>query len=83
LRDASEQITQGEEVEDLASAQKADLCFFTNNEGKVVHVGIYLGKNQIIHSSGQVRIDSIDEKGIIHAVTQNYTHSLYKIKRYL
>lgn len=83
LRDASEQITQGEEVENLASAQKADLCFFTNNEGKVVHVGIYLGKNQIIHSSGQVRIDSIDEKGIIHAVTQNYTHSLYKIKRYL
>mgnify|MGYP000862955403 CR=1 FL=1 len=83
LRDASEQITQGEEVQDLSLAQKSDLCFFTNENGKVVHVGIYLGKNQIIHSSGQVRIDSIDEKGIFRTDTQSYTHSLFKIKRYL
>lgn len=83
LRDASEQITQGEEVKDINSAQKADLCFFTNNEGKVVHVGIYLGNNEIIHSSGQVRIDRIDEKGIFRLDTQSYTHNLYKIKRFL
>jgi hypothetical protein len=83
LRDASQQITQGEQVKDIASAQKADLCFFTNDQGKVVHVGIYMGNGEIIHSSGQVRIDKIDQKGIFRQDTQTYSHSLYMIKRIL
>ncbi len=83
LRDASEQVKQGEEVQELSLAQKADLCFLKKKKGKVVHVGIYLGNNQIIHASGQVRIDKIDTKGIFHADTHTYTHTLYKIKRYI
>lgn len=83
LRDASEQATQGEEVKNLELALKGDLCFFSNKEGKITHVGIYIGNNEIIHSSGQVRIDKIDENGIFHSDTKTYSHTLFKINRYL
>ena len=83
LRDASEQATQGEEIKDILLAKKGDLCFFSNKEGKIIHVGIYLGEGKIIHSSGQVRIDKIDEKGIFRIDTQTYSHTLCKINRYL
>lgn len=83
LRDASEQATQGEEVNNLDSAQKGDLCFFSNKEGIITHVGIYMGNNEIIHSSGQVRIDKIDDIGIFRLDKQAYSHNLFKINRYL
>ena len=81
LRDASEQITQGEEIENISFAEACDLCFFSNNEGIIIHVGVYLGEGKIIHASGQVRIDSIDNKGIYRKDINNYTHRLEKIKR--
>ena len=39
----------------------ADLVFF-KEKGIVVHVGIYIGNDKIIHCSGKVKIDSIDKK---------------------
>ncbi|MCK9163387.1 MAG: C40 family peptidase [Bacteroidales bacterium] len=83
LRDAKDQVTQGEDVRAIDLAEKGDLCFFSNSEGKITHVGIYIGNNQIIHSSGQVRIDPIDSNGIIPEHSSTYTHQLNKIKRYL
>lgn len=83
LRDAKDQITQGEEVKTLEEAEKGDLCFFHNTEGKITHVGIYIGSNLIIHASGQVRIDPIDQKGILPQHSSTYSHQLNKIKRYL
>ncbi len=43
---------------DIACAQKGDLLFFAENE-IVSHVGIFLGKHQFIHCSGQVKINSV------------------------
>ncbi|MDD4683680.1 MAG: C40 family peptidase [Bacteroidales bacterium] len=83
LRDAKDQITQGEDVLSIEEAEKGDLCFFHNQEGKITHVGIYIGSNLIIHASGQVRIDTIDQKGILPQHSSTYTHHLNKIKRYL
>lgn len=83
LRDAKDQITQGEEVKTLEEAEKGDLCFFHNTEGKITHVGIYIGSNLIIHASGQVKIDPIDQKGILPQHSSTYSHQLNKIKRYL
>lgn len=83
MRDASEQVSQGEEIQDIEQAQASDLCFFSNKEGEITHVGIYMGNEEIIHSSGQVRIDKIDSKGIFNRENKTYTHSLSKIKRYL
>ena len=81
LRDASQQATQGETVADLDHARRDDLCFFCNSEGRIIHVGIYLGEGKIIHSSGQVRIDTLTTAGIINDDTQQQTHALHSIRR--
>lgn len=80
-RDASLQAQQGVEVEHIKKAILGDLAFFNNAEGRVTHVGIMLNNNQIIHASGKVRIDTIDESGIYAEDTKRYTHKLSIIKR--
>ncbi len=82
LRDAHLQATQGEAIGFLQEAKCGDLAFFDNAEGKITHVGILLNDHEIIHSSGKVRIDLIDNEGIINADTRERTHKLRVIKRY-
>jgi hypothetical protein len=83
LRDASQQATQGIEISRLDDVKLGDLAFFDNQEGKIIHVGILLNSNTIIHASGKVKIDSIDEKGIYSEDLKYYTHKLKSIKRIL
>jgi cell wall-associated NlpC family hydrolase len=61
--------------------EEGDLAFFENNEGKIVHVGIIMLDNQIIHASGKVRIDKIDQKGIFNSELKKHTHKLRVIKK--
>jgi cell wall-associated NlpC family hydrolase len=82
LRDAYLQATQGEAIGFLQEAKCGDLAFFDNTEGRITHVGILLNDHEIIHSSGKVRIDSIDTEGIINTDTRERTHKLRVIKRY-
>lgn len=82
LRDASQQATQGQTVPNLGQARPADLAFFYNDKGRIIHVGILLDNSQIIHASGCVRIDRIDEKGIFNEETGQYTHHLAAIRRF-
>ena len=81
LRDARQQVGQGIKVKSLTDARTGDLAFF-DKRGKITHVGILLDPQQIIHASGQVRIDRIDEKGIINTTTGKRTHLLAAIRRY-
>ena len=81
-RDAWQQAEQGEVVNFLQQARCGDLAFFDNEEGHIVHVGILLNENEIIHSSGKVRIDKIDNQGILNLETKLRTHKLRIIKRY-
>lgn len=79
-RDASQQYDFGEEV-DLSEALPGDIAFFENENHRIVHVGILLSRNIIIHASGEVRIDAIDETGIFNKEQNTYTHHLIKVKR--
>jgi hypothetical protein len=81
-RDAWQQAEKGEVVGFLQEALCGDLAFFDNEEGKITHVGMMLNTNTIIHSSGKVRIDSIDNMGIISGDTGERTHNLRIVKRY-
>lgn len=80
-RDASQQALCGEDVKSIDDAVQNDLCFFKNEGGKIIHVGIYMGDNRIVHASGQVRIDRVDGKGIFNADMGLYTHTLASIRR--
>ncbi|AHF15701.1 C40 family peptidase [Niabella soli] len=81
-RDAWQQAEQGVEIQRLQDAQAGDLAFFNDKE-EIVHVGLLLGPDKIIHSSGRVRIDPIDKKGITNSDTGRRTHQLQLIKRVL
>lgn len=82
-RDASQQVELGETIDFLEQAQPADLAFFDNDKGNIIHVGIMLGDGKIMHASGQVRIDKIDHNGIYDETRKIYTHKLRVIKRLL
>ena len=82
LRDASQQATQGETVNFLAEAKPGDLAFFDNAEGRIIHVGILLSPEEIIHASGRVKIDRIDNEGIYSEELGKRTHQLRIIKRF-
>jgi hypothetical protein len=83
LRDAWQQATQGDSVGFLEETKTGDLAFFDNEEGKITHVGILLNSQEIIHSSGKVRVDKIDNMGILQSENFQRTHHLRLIKRLL
>lgn len=82
LRDAYLQATQGEVVNFLQEAHCGDLAFFDDENGEIVHVGILLNDKEIIHASVKVRIDKIDNQGIVNTDTGIRIHQLRIIKRF-
>lgn len=80
-RDAWQQAEQGALVNFIDEALPGDLVFFDNEEGRIIHVGIVLEGNRIIHASGCVRIDKLDHNGIYNVDTRKYSHNLRIIKR--
>ena len=77
-RDASQQALTGDimPAEQWDECQTGDLLFFGNAPGKVSHVALYLNDGKYIHSSGQVKINSIDS-----ADTDYYAIPLLGISR--
>lgn len=69
-RDASQQVNAGiivDKDKDFSKLAVGDLLFFgrpatDSTKQRVVHVGMWIGNNQFIHSSGRVHISSIDKE---------------------
>ncbi len=80
-RDSHQQVHHGQVLDFISGARAGDLAFFDNEEGEVIHTGIMLGTNRIIHASGHVRIDYIDQQGIYNKELRRYTHKLRVIKK--
>lgn len=82
-RDASQQILEGELIDsdkNWKNLEVGDLLFFgvpatEDSRERVVHVGMWIGDNQFIHSRGRVRISSFDPND------ENY--DAYELGRYL
>ncbi|MDD3568531.1 MAG: C40 family peptidase [Bacteroidales bacterium] len=82
-RDASQQVGMGNTVDFINLTRVGDLAFFDDEEGNIIHVGIVLPDNKIIHSSGYVKIDVLDQQGIFNVKHKRYSHKLRVIKRIL
>lgn len=80
-RDAYQQAELGETLSFVEEAEAGDLAFFDNHEGRIVHVGIVMENNKIVHASGKVRIDGFDHQGIFNNDKKNYTHKLRLLKK--
>lgn len=81
LRDASQQATQGDAFSFIEESEPGDLAFFDNAEGTIIHVGIVMENNYIIHAHGKVRIDRLDHTGIFNHELRTHTHKLRVLKR--
>ena len=70
---------------DLSGIQKKlknmGLTRFANAEGHIIHVGIIMKDNYIIHAHGKVRIDRLDHSGIYNTDRNTHTHKLRVIKK--
>ena len=80
-RDASQQALDGEPLSFIEESEAGDLAFFDNDEGNIIHVGIIMDNNYIIHASGKVRIDRLDHLGIYNPELNKHTHKLRVIKK--
>jgi cell wall-associated NlpC family hydrolase len=84
-RDASQQAEVGETVDFLQHAQRGDIAFFDNEEGRITHVGLLLDGTHILHAtdtSGRVVTDRIDGEGIVSVQLRRRTHRLRLIRRF-
>ena len=61
-RDSIDQFNYVEKIS-KDELEIADLVFF-KQKGIVVHVGIYVGSEKIIHCSGRVKVDSINKNDL-------------------
>ena len=80
-RDASQQSEFGETLSFIEESEPGDLAFFDDKEGKIIHVGMLLENNYILHAHGNVRIDRIDQTGIFNQKKQKHSHKLRIIKK--
>ncbi len=80
---ASQQAKIGTVVDFMTEALPGDLAFFADDEGQIVHVGILLSFDTILHASasgGAVQVDAIDWQGIVNRQGER-THHLRIIRR--
>lgn len=80
-RDAWQQAEKGMSIPSIDDALPGDLAFFDNEQGRIVHVGIVLPGNKILHASGRVRIDALDRNGINDQQEGRRTHQLRSLRR--
>jgi hypothetical protein len=82
-RTADQQVLQGQQIDFAEQASPGDVAFFENNTGRIVHTGIVLADNQILHAFGKVRVDVMDHFGIFDKDKKKYTHRLRVVKSFL
>ena len=80
-RDAHEQALEGIQVSSVKNSKTGDLAFFGKKIDLITHVGIVISTNKIIHSSGMVRIDTLNDNGIFNLDSKEISHDLKLIRR--
>jgi len=79
-RDACQQADIGVTI-NFEDKREGDLAFFLNENGKIIHVGLVIDQNCIIHASELVRVDILTDDGIWNNELNKLTHNLFSIKR--
>lgn len=82
-REISRLALIGKKVNDAEDASCGDVAVFGSEEGGITHCGLILEDDKIIHSYGRVRIDHLNEEGILNSETRIYSHHLMGIRRLL
>jgi cell wall-associated NlpC family hydrolase len=67
-------------IKKFRDAKPGDLLFFDEKE-EIVHVGILIEPGVMIHSSGKVRLDAVDKKGLVNPEIKSRKLRLRMIRR--
>ena len=79
-RDAWQQAQAGQVIKKFRNARPGDLLFFDAKED-IVHVGILIEPGVMIHSSGKVRLDAVDKRGIVNPEIKSRKLNLQLVTR--
>lgn len=80
-RDCVDQRTVGDPINSLSQAEVGDLVFFASALDESDHVGLVMPEGQVAHASGCVRIDRLDEEGIVRSDTGHRSHLFREVRR--
>jgi hypothetical protein len=75
-----QQMNEGNKLQSLGEAKAGDIAFLKSSKS-TIHAGIILDEDRIIHVDGRVRIDYLNEDGIMRLDTKVYTHQLIGLRR--
>lgn len=81
-RDAHMQADCGQALKPDHKPRCGDLAFFKNEQDKITHVGLMLNDFEIIHAAGKVRMDKLDQHGILNVDSGSHSHQLAFIKTF-
>jgi gamma-D-glutamyl-L-lysine dipeptidyl-peptidase len=79
---AQQQINEGQKLATLGECKPGDVAFFKSPKSGL-HAGIVLDEQRIIHVDGKVRIDHLNDEGILRLDTKVYTHQLTGMRRFI
>ncbi len=81
-RDTGEQVeTEGLEKISINETQLGDLIFFSENN-RINHVAFSIGDSNIIHCSGDVKIESLKEgEAVFNSILSQLIHSTFSISK--
>ena len=81
-RDTSEQLRNDRLIEtSINKASPGDIVFFSENDN-VNHVGVYIGNDELIHSSGSVKVESFNyQKCNFSEKLKNMFYKVYSIDK--
>lgn len=80
-RDCIDQLEQGGSIPSLGGARPGDLAFFDDTHDGGQHVGLVLAGGAVLHASGYVRVDELDDRGILVKATGQLSHRLTALRR--
>ena len=75
-------ITHGQVIDFIHEIKCGDVAFFEDEHNQIIHAGICIGENWILHCDGKVKSGRLDQQGLFDPKENGYIYTLRLIKRY-
>lgn len=75
-------ITHGQVIDFIHEMKCGDVAFFEDEHNQIIHAGICIGENWMLHCDGKVKSGRLDQQGLFDPKENGYIYTLRLIKRY-
>lgn len=77
-----EMTQKGHLIDFIHEIKCGDVAFFEDSQNQIIHAGICIGDNWILHCDGKVKSGRLDQQGLFDPKENGYIYNLRLIKRY-